>query len=167
MSKENDAQFMRSTNHIYKSQQHNMPPRYTRPDPVKLNDYQNFVDKVTSAESNNMEDLQMVFNRLKNYSPDVNVSLLMTAAIGLGSETGEFQEIVKKVLFQGKELHDQTKYHMKRELGDILWYWINACRALDLNPDDVVLENVEKLKSRYPEGEFSAFHSENRKKGDL
>ena len=85
----------------------------------------------------------------------------------IAHRSGEFQEIVKKVLFQGKELHDQTKFHMKRELGDILWYWINACRALGLNPDDVVLENVEKLKSRYPEGEFSAFHSENRKKGDL
>ncbi len=167
MSKENDAQFMRSNNHIYTSQQHNMPPRYTKPDPVKLNDYKQFVAKVTSDESNDMEDLQKVFNRLKNYSPDVNISLLMTAAIGLGSETGEFQEIVKKVLFQGKALDDQTKFHMKRELGDILWYWINACRALDVNPDDVVLGNVEKLKSRYPEGEFSAFHSENRKKGDL
>jgi len=167
MSKENDAQFMRSNNHIYTSQQHNMPPRYTKPDPVKLNDYKQFVAKVTSDESNDMEDLQKVFNRLKNYSPDVNISLLMTAAIGLGSETGEFQEIVKKVLFQGKELDHQTKFHMKRELGDILWYWINACRALDVNPDDVVLGNVEKLKSRYPEGEFSAFHSENRKKGDL
>lgn len=167
MSKENDAQFMRSNNHIYTSQQHNMPPRYTKPDPVKLNDYKQFVAKVTSDESNDMEDLQKVFNRLENYSPDVNISLLMTAAIGLGSETGEFQEIVKKVLFQGKELDHQTKFHMKRELGDILWYWINACRALDVNPDDVVLGNVEKLKSRYPEGEFSAFHSENRKKGDL
>ncbi len=167
MSKTNNAQFMKSTNHIYRSQQTSMPPRYKKPEPVKLNDYKNFVEKVTSDESNDIESLQKVFNKIKEFDPDTNVSLLMTAAIGLGSETGEFQEIVKKILFQGKELHPETKFHMKRELGDILWYWINACRALNINPDDVVLENVDKLKSRYPAGEFSVFHSENRKKGDL
>ncbi len=91
----------------------------------------------------------------------------MTAGIGLASEGGEFNEIVKKILFQGKPLTDAEVFHMKRELGDIMWYWINACRSLGLDPNDVVAENVKKLESRYPGGSFDAHYSENRKAGDL
>jgi NTP pyrophosphatase (non-canonical NTP hydrolase) len=97
----------------------------------------------------------------------INVPLLLTSAIGLGSESGEFQEIVKKLFFQGKPLTEETKFHMKRELGDIMWYWTNACRALNLDPNDVISENVTKLKARYPSGDFDPFYSENRKEGDL
>jgi NTP pyrophosphatase (non-canonical NTP hydrolase) len=95
------------------------------------------------------------------------VPRLLTASIGLASETGEFSEIVKKCLFQGKPMNDETLFHMKRELGDIIWYWIQGCRALNLDPNDVIAENVNKLKARYPGGEFDAFYSENRKDGDL
>jgi hypothetical protein len=91
----------------------------------------------------------------------------MTSAIGLSSETGEFNEIVKKIIFQGKSLTSDNIFHMKRELGDILWYWINACRALDLDPNEVMKENIEKLKSRYPDLKFDVEKSENRKEGDL
>ena len=97
----------------------------------------------------------------------VNLSLLLTGSLGLSSECGEFTEIVKKVIFQGKPLDKDNIYHMKRELGDILWYWVNACRSLGLNPNDVLMENVEKLQSRYPGGKFEDFYSENRKEGDL
>ena len=76
-------------------------------------------------------------------------------------------EIVKKMLFQGKPLNEDNLFHMKRELGDIMWYWINMCRALNLDPNAVIAENVEKLKSRYPGGEFDVYHSENRQQGDL
>ena len=96
-----------------------------------------------------------------------NISLLLTGAIGIASEGGEFSEIVKKVTFQGKPMDDDTKFHMKRELGDIMWYWINSCRALDLDPNEVIAENVEKLKARYPGGSFDVYYSENRKEGDL
>ena len=92
---------------------------------------------------------------------------MLCGAIGLGSETGEFQEIVKKCVFQGKPLNEETLFHMKRELGDIMWYWVNACRALDLDPNEVVAENVKKLEARYPGGSFSVWHSENRKEDDL
>jgi NTP pyrophosphatase (non-canonical NTP hydrolase) len=91
----------------------------------------------------------------------------LTAAIGLGSESGEFQEIVKKVFFQGKPFNEEIRHHLKRELGDIMWYWINACRALNLDPDEVIIENVRKLESRYPGGKFDVTYSENRKPGDL
>jgi NTP pyrophosphatase (non-canonical NTP hydrolase) len=146
---------------------------------VDLNKYKQFVEAVTSKPS---QDLTEFMNRLDridaNYEsygpdgeymhgPDINVPLLLCGAIGLGSETGEFQEIVKKVVFQGKPLNEESHFHMKRELGDIMWYWINACRALGFDPNDVVAENVKKLEARYPGGKFDVYYSENRKQGDL
>jgi NTP pyrophosphatase (non-canonical NTP hydrolase) len=140
---------------------------------IDLNKYKDFVQAVTSQPSN---DLTTFMNRLDeldaNYEngahgPDVNVPLLITAALGLAAETGEFCEIPKKMLFQGKPLTEENLFHMKRELGDVIWYWINACRALHLDPNDVILENINKLKSRYPGGEFDAHYSENRQAGDL
>lgn len=133
---------------------------------IDLNKYTKFVDAVTSQESNNFDHLLRRINELRNNS-SVNISLLMTAGIGLASEGGEFNEIVKKILFQGKPLNEETVFHMKRELGDVIWYWANACRSLGLEPNDVIAENVNKLESRYPGGKFDAFYSENRKDGDL
>ena len=131
---------------------------------VDLNRYQNFVEQVTSSESNN---LLMLHSRLTELNKKVNISLLLTGSIGLASEGGEFSEIVKKCVFQGKPLDDDTIFHAKRELGDIMWYWINSCRALGLDPNEVIAENVKKLEARYPGGEFDVYHSENRKEGDL
>ena len=131
---------------------------------IDLNKYKEFVSAVTSQESNNVRKLT---DKLHELDRTINVSLLMTGGIGLASEGGEFNEIVKKCIFQGKPLDDDTIFHMKRELGDIIWYWINSCRALDLDPNDVIAENVKKLESRYPDGEFDVFYSENRKGGDL
>lgn len=133
---------------------------------IDLTKYQKFVSAVTSKESMNFDDLLRRINELRN-TTNINISLLMTAGIGLASEGGEFNEIVKKILFQGKPLTDAEVFHMKRELGDIIWYWTNACTALGLNPDDVIAENVNKLESRYPGGSFDAHYSENRKEGDL
>ena len=133
---------------------------------IDLNKYTKFVDAVTSQESNNFDHLLRRINELRN-TTSVNISLLMTAGIGLASEGGEFNEIVKKILFQGKPLTDAEVFHMKRELGDIIWYWTNACTALGLDPNEVVAENVNKLESRYPGGSFDAHYSENRKEGDL
>ena len=108
-------------------------------------------------------------NRIESLENETgtNIALLMTGAIGIASEGGEFAEIIKKCVFQGKPMDDETIFHCKRELGDIMWYWINSCRALGLDPNDVVQENVNKLKARYPGGEFDVHYSENRKDGDL
>jgi NTP pyrophosphatase (non-canonical NTP hydrolase) len=126
-----------------------------------------FVQAVTSKESNNYDHLHNRILELANGEPIINPALMLTAAIGLGSEGGEFQEIVKKIFFQGKPLDEDSIFHMKRELGDIMWYWISACRALGLEPNDVIAENVKKLEARYPGGSFDVHYSENRKKGDL
>ena len=132
---------------------------------VDLNSYKNFVQEVTSAESNAFGAMNKRMEVLSDAG--INPALLMTGAIGIASEGGEFAEIVKKCIFQGKPMDDETIFHCKRELGDIMWYWINSCRALGLDPNEVVAENVNKLKARYPGGEFDVYYSENRKEGDL
>jgi NTP pyrophosphatase (non-canonical NTP hydrolase) len=141
---------------------------------IDLNKYKDFVEAVTSRPSNDLTDF---INRLDSldgnlladgtHGPDINVPLLLTACLGLAAEAGEFIEVPKKIIFQGKPLTDAELFHMKRELGDVMWYWINACRALNLNPNDVIDENVRKLESRYPGGSFDAHYSENRKDGDI
>jgi NTP pyrophosphatase (non-canonical NTP hydrolase) len=135
---------------------------------IDLNKYSVFVDAVTSKESNNYDHLERVVNNLRyQEEPAMNPSLLLTAVIGLAAEAGEFAEIPKKIFFQGKPYDEEARFHMKRELGDIMWYWINACRALNLDPNEVIAENVNKLESRYPGGEFDPYYSEHRKDGDL
>jgi NTP pyrophosphatase (non-canonical NTP hydrolase) len=134
---------------------------------IDLNKYKDFVEAVTSKESNNYDHLHRRILELSHGEPVINPALLLTAGIGLASEGGEFNEIVKKMFFQGKPLNEENVFHMKRELGDIAWYWINACRALHLDPNEVIAENVKKLESRYPGGKFDVHHSENRKEGDL
>ena len=145
--------------------------------PIDLNRYQEFVEKVTSPASNDLTTFMDTLDRIDaNYElfdgemrhgPDVNVPLLITAALGMAAETGEFCEIPKKIFFQNKALNEEAVFHMKRELGDVIWYWINACRALNLDPNEVIAENVCKLESRYPGGSFDPYYSENRQQGDL
>lgn len=134
---------------------------------VDLNQYQKFVEGVTSKESNVYDHMRRRMDELSNDNLGYNFALLMTAAIGMSAECGEFNEIPKKIIFQGKEFNEENVFHMKRELGDIMWYWVNACRALQLDPNEVIAENVRKLESRYPGGAFDVYQSENRKSGDL
>lgn len=138
---------------------------------IDLNRYKEFVAAVTSNPSNNVQSFFESIHNLEKQAAlagiQLNVPLLLTASVGLSSEGGEFSEIVKKMLFQGKPLTEENRFHMKRELGDIAWYWINACRALDYDPNEVIAENVRKLESRYPGGKFDPYHSENRQSGDL
>jgi len=133
---------------------------------VDLNKYTDFVNAVTSKPTN---DTNAFIERLQELQAmeNINPSLLLNASIGLASEGGEFSEIVKKMFFQGKPFTEENRFHMKRELGDIIWYWTNACRALGYDPNEVIAENVSKLESRYPGGTFDVHYSENRKPGDL
>jgi NTP pyrophosphatase (non-canonical NTP hydrolase) len=141
---------------------------------INLNKYKDFVEAVTSKASNDLTTFMDRCDELDgNYigdgvhGPDINVPLLLTACLGLAAEAGEFIEVPKKMFFQGKPLTEAEVFHLKRELGDVMWYWINACRALNLDPNEVIAENVRKLESRYPGGSFDAFYSENRKEGDI
>ena len=127
--------------------------------------YTDFVTKVTSDPSLDLEALNESFMEIENKS-GIKTPRLLTAALGLGSETGEFVEIVKKMFLQGKPPNEDNIFHMKRELGDIMWYWVTACAALNLDPYEVISENQEKLAARYGE-KFEVERSEVRKEGDL
>ena len=146
----------------------NSTPQQNMTNPVNNVDqkkYIEFVSKVTSKESTDFGSLLSRLAVLE--SVNANTPKLLTAAIGMASESGEFCEIVKKMIFQGKEFNEDNMFHMKRELGDVLWYIAQACMALGTDFDELIEMNVEKLKSRYPGGEFDVHYSENRKEGDL
>ena len=127
--------------------------------------YSDFVTKVTSEPSLEIDALKKSLDDINNNS-SIEVPRLLTAALGLGSETGEFVEIVKKMVLQGKPASDDNIFHMKRELGDIMWYWTTACASLGLDPFEVISENQKKLEARYGES-FEVERSEVRKEGDL
>ena len=133
---------------------------------VDTEKYLDFVHDVTSAESLDYAALLTRMNKLE-LEDDCNLSQLLTAALGLGAESGEFTEVVKKIILQGKPYNEDNVFHMKRELGDICWYIAQACMALDTTFDKIIEMNVDKLKKRYPGGEFNVHQSENRKEGDL
>ena len=127
--------------------------------------YSDFVKKVTSEPSLDLEALKTSLKNIDEKSP-IESARLLTAALGLGSESGEFVEIVKKMFLQGKPPTEDNIFHMKRELGDIMWYWVTACASLGLDPYEVISENQEKLAARYGE-KFEVERSEVRKKDDL
>ena len=134
--------------------------------PVDTEKYLDFVHDVTSTESLDYAALLTRMNKLE-LEDDCNLSQLLTAALGLTAESGEFSEVVKKIILQGKPYNEDNVFHMKRELGDICWYIAQACMALDTTFDEIIEMNVDKLKKRYPGGEFNVHQSENRKAGDL
>ena len=133
---------------------------------VDTNKYLDFVTEVTSLPSTDLAALLSRVTEL-DIQQDADVPRLLTAALGLTAESGEFTEVVKKIILQGKPYNEENVFHMKRELGDICWYLAQACMALDTTFDEIIEMNVDKLKARYPGGEFDVHKSENRKEGDL
>lgn len=132
---------------------------------IDFEKYIDFVDAVTSTPS---KDFNILNTRLKELNEDgVNIERLLTAGVGINAEGGEFLEIIKKIIFQGKPYNDDNRTHLIIELGDILWYVAQACKSLNISFDEVIQKNIDKLASRYPDGTFNAFYSENRKEGDL
>ena len=133
---------------------------------VDTEKYLDFVSGVTSQPSSDLATLLSRITEL-DVSDDADVPRLLTAALGLTAESGEFTEVVKKIILQGKPYNQDNIFHMKRELGDICWYIAQACMALDTTFDEIIEMNVEKLEKRYPGGSFDVHHSENRVEGDL
>ena len=132
---------------------------------VDTKKYLDFVAGVTSMPSQDSAILQARIDELVANGADI--PHLLTAALGLTAESGEFTEVVKKIILQGKPYNEDNVFHMKRELGDICWYLAQACMALDTTFDEIIEMNVDKLKARYPGGEFEVHKSENRREGDL
>jgi len=132
---------------------------------VDFDKYSQFVDAVTSDES---KDFLALSDRLVMLDEKgANIERLLTAGVGLNAEAGEFLEIVKKMIFQGKPWDEANREHLIIELGDVIWYAANACMALGISFEDVVARNVTKLEKRYPGGQFDVYYSENREEGDL
>ena len=132
---------------------------------IDFDKYALFVDGVTSDSSKDYKSFLDSIEYLDGEGS--NVQRLLTAAVGISAEGGEFMEIVKKMLFQGKPWDEHNRKHLIIELGDGMWYVMQACKALDVSIEEVVAGNVDKLKKRYPGGEFNVYQSENRKEGDL
>ena len=132
---------------------------------VDTKKYLDFVAGVTSMPSQDPVILQARIDELVANGADI--PHLLTAALGLAAESGEFTEVVKKIILQGKPYNEENIFHMKRELGDVCWYIAQACMALDTTFDEIIEMNVDKLKARYPGGEFDVHKSENRREGDL
>ena len=132
---------------------------------VNTDAYLEFVNAVTSNPSNEHE--AFIYRLQELEGEGFHSERLLTAAVGMCAEAGEFTEIVKKMIFQGKPVNEENLYHMKRELGDIMWYIAQACMGLRTSIDEIIEMNVEKLEARYPGGEFDVHYSENRKEGDL
>ena len=132
-------------------------------------DTERYLDFVAGVTSKPSTDLPTLLSRITDLDvgDDADIPRLLTAALGLTAESGEFTEVVKKIILQGKPYNEENVFHMKRELGDICWYLAQACMALDTTFDEIIEMNVEKLKARYPGGEFDVHNSENRKEGDL
>jgi NTP pyrophosphatase (non-canonical NTP hydrolase) len=131
---------------------------------VDFDRYSVFVDAVTSDCSKDFVSLADRMGELDRQG--ANIERLTTAGVGLAAESGEFLEIVKKMVFQGKPWNDDNREHLIIELGDAMWYVAQACMALDVSFDEVIERNVSKLEKRYPGGSFDVHYSENRQKGD-
>ena len=133
---------------------------------IDSNKYIDFVRQTTSPASSDLAQLLSRITELET-SDDADIPRLLTAALGMSAEAGEFTEVVKKIVLQGKTYNEENVFHMKRELGDICWYIAQACMALDTNFDEIMEMNYEKLSARYPEGAFDVYRSENRKQNDV
>ena len=132
---------------------------------INFERYEKFVDAVTSEAST---DFLALSERLVELDEKgANIERLLTAGVGINAEGGEFLEIIKKMIFQGKPFNADNKEHMIIELGDLMWYVAQACMALEVSFDDVIARNVKKLEARYPGGAFDVYYSENRAEGDL
>ena len=147
------------TREFYQQQLDNMEKK------VDTKKYVEFVNAVTSQPSKDNEAFIYRLQELEGQG--FRSERLLTASVGMCAEAGEFTEVVKKIIFQGKPVNEENLFHLKRELGDIMWYVAQACMGLDISLDEIMEMNVDKLKARYPGGEFDVHYSENRKEGDL
>lgn len=132
---------------------------------INFDRYQEFVSAVTSDASTNFVDFADRIGELDREG--ANIERLLTAGVGINAEGGEFLEIVKKMIFQGKPWNRDNREHLIIELGDIMWYVAQACIALGISFDEVIERNVTKLEKRYPGGSFDVHYSEHRAEGDL
>lgn len=126
------------------------------------NEYQKAALRTASLTGKNKKVSPIVEILLERGYP-VSDLMLLNGALGLGGESGEVEDIVKKFIFQG---HPLDKDHIAKELGDIAWYLAIAADGIGYDLDTIFQMNVDKLMARYPNG-FEAQRSLHRKEGDV
>jgi NTP pyrophosphatase (non-canonical NTP hydrolase) len=129
---------------------------------IDLEKYVGFVDNLTSNPSKNFNLYIAELNRL--HSLGCNIERLDCALTGLNSESGEALDLVKKLKYHSKDWNEDIKVELIKEAGDIIFYWINLCLALDLDPNEIIAVNVEKLQGRHPAGVFNPFYDSKNEK---
>jgi len=132
---------------------------------IDTNKYIEFVRQTTSPASSDFAQLLARMTELE--AEGVELTHLLTFALGASAELGEAVEIIKKCLLQGKPFNNDAKVHLLRECSDCFWYFAQLCIAMDTSFEEIMQINYEKLSARYPEGTFSVYRSENRKEGDV
>jgi len=113
---------------------------------VDTQKYTEFVNEVTSNESKDYISFNSRCFEIQTGDDGIPIHRLLTAACGICAEGGEFTEVVKKIVFQGKPVNEENIFHMKRELGDIMWYVAQACMALDTS---IILKTDRKEIYKY------------------
>jgi len=130
-------------------------------DSKEVLDHRKFVDSVTSEATKDCDTFIERLDELQD-TPKFHVpQRVLTGAIGICSEGGELLDIVKKVIFQGKQPTAELRVKLKNELGDVMWYVQQILISMDWTLDEVLAENTKKLSGRYPDG-FDTEKSENR-----
>ena len=132
-------------------------------DSKEVTAHREFVNSVTSEVT---VDSDLFMDRLAGFQDGdakwTEPQRLLTGSIGICSEGGELLDIVKKILFQGKEPTPELREKIKLELGDVMWYVQQVLIWSSWTLEEVLAENTKKLTGRFPEG-FSVDKSENRK----
>lgn len=95
-----------------------------------------------------LEDYRNDIKRTMNKDLTHDQALTMLS-MGLAGEAGELVDAMKKKVFHG---HSLDRADVIKEMGDVLWYLINMMNELGIEPEAVLKININKLKSRYPEG---------------
>ena len=131
-------------------------------DSKEVIEHRMFVDDVTSEAT---RDCDVFLDRIEELQDGDMVwsqpQRLLTGAIGICSEGGELLDLVKKIIFQGKEPTEELRNKVKNELGDVMWYVQQVLITMEWDLEEVLAENTKKLSGRYPEG-FDVDKSENR-----
>ena len=148
-----------------KSKKHSRDLDFDMTEIIDTNKYIEFVRQTTSPASSDFAQLLARMTELE--AEGVELTHLLTFALGASAELGEAVEIIKKCLLQGKPFNNDAKVHLLRECSDCFWYFAQLCIAMDTSFEEIMQINYEKLSARYPEGTFSVYRSENRKEGDV
>lgn len=110
-----------------------------------------FANSITSEFGKDDKLFQKKIEELSNILSG-NYSRLDNAISGIAGEAGEIADLWKKIKFHGKDFDDENKEKLIKELGDMFWYLAQASLALDIPMEEIINKNIEKLKTRHPNG---------------